>query len=148
MELRPTNDPLLKFIGLFEGQKSLEKKKRPPPASVEERLTRRIVDGDRPGIEKDLDRALEKMPALAVVNDVLLDGMKVVGELFASGEMQLPFVLQSAETMKAAVAYLEPFMDKVEGGSRGRIVLATVRAKQLTMTWLPSTSCIIIYSPF
>src|SRR5205807_7375106 len=86
----------------------------------------RIVDGDRDGLEADLDRALETHSALDVVNDVLLEGMKVVGELFASGEMQLPFVLQSAETMKTAVAYLEPHMEKTGDGGKGRIVLATV----------------------
>ncbi|HEX7444256.1 MAG TPA: vitamin B12 dependent-methionine synthase activation domain-containing protein, partial [Acidimicrobiales bacterium] len=84
--------------------------------------------GDRDGLESDLEEQLETLPALAIVNDVLLEGMKVVGELFASGEMQLPFVLQSAETMKASVAYLEPHMEKVEdGGGKGRIVLATVK---------------------
>src|SRR4029450_8990669 len=67
------------------------------------------------------------LPALSIVNDVLLDGMKVVGDLFASGEMQLPFVLQSAETMKAAVSYLEPHMEKADAGGKGKVVLATVR---------------------
>ncbi len=95
--------------------------------SVEKRLVHRIVDGDRTGLEADLDEALAGMSALQIVNDVLLEGMKVVGERFASGEMQLPFVLQSAETMKAAVAYLEPHMEKADAGGKGRIVLATVR---------------------
>jgi 5-methyltetrahydrofolate--homocysteine methyltransferase len=96
---------------------------------VEERLSHRIIDGDRNGLTDDLAEALgQGTPALSIVNDTLLAGMKVVGELFASGEMQLPFVLQSAETMKAAVAYLEPHMEKAEGGSgKGRIVLATVK---------------------
>jgi 5-methyltetrahydrofolate--homocysteine methyltransferase len=95
---------------------------------VEQRLSARIVDGDKAGLEVDLDEALAARSALSIVNDVLLEGMKTVGELFASGEMQLPFVLQSAECMKAAVAYLEPHMERVEGEtSKGRIVLATVK---------------------
>jgi 5-methyltetrahydrofolate--homocysteine methyltransferase len=96
---------------------------------VSERLHHRIIDGDREGLTDDLDEALAQgLPALTIVNDVLLGGMKVVGELFGSGQMQLPFVLQSAETMKTAVAYLEPHMEKVEGGNaKGRLVLATVK---------------------
>src|SRR5262249_47898120 len=85
------------------------------------------IDGERKGLETDLDTALAQRPALEIINDVLLDGMKTVGELFGSGQMQLPFVLQSAEVMKTAVAYLEPHMDRVEGESKGRIVLATVK---------------------
>jgi len=93
-----------------------------------ERLQRRIVDGNRVGLESDLDEALsEGHPALTIINEILLDGMKTVGELFASGDMQLPFVLKSAETMKTAVAHLEPHMDKAEATERGSIVLATVR---------------------
>ena len=97
--------------------------------TIEDRLSHRIIDGDREGLTEDLDEALAGgMAALAIVNDVLLEGMKVVGELFGSGQMQLPFVLQSAETMKTAVAHLEPHMEKVEGdSSKGRIVLATVK---------------------
>src|SRR5207248_2471096 len=79
------------------------------------------------GLEADLDDALGSHSALEIVNDVLLAGMKVVGELFASGEMQLPFVLQSAECMKAAVAYLEPHMEKSDQGGKGRVVLGTVK---------------------
>ncbi len=96
---------------------------------VEQRLSQRIIDGDRDGLGADLDEALAGgASALAIVNDTLLAGMKVVGELFGSGQMQLPFVLQSAETMKSAVAYLEPHMEKAEGGGgKGRIVLATVK---------------------
>ncbi len=95
--------------------------------SVEKRLIQRIIDGDRTGLTDDLDEALQTMPALRIVNDVLLEGMRVVGERFASGEMQLPFVLQSAETMKAAVAHLEPHMERAESTGKGKIVLATVR---------------------
>ena len=96
---------------------------------VQERLHHRIIDGDRDGLTDDLDEALAAgMPALDIVNDVLLGGMKVVGELFGSGQMQLPFVLQSAETMKAAVAYLEPHMERVGGStSKGKLVIATVK---------------------
>ena len=99
----------------------------PPPATVEERLKRRIVDGERAGIESDLDEALKTYAPLDIINVHLLDGMKVVGDLFGAGKMQLPFVLRSAETMKAAVAYLEPRMAKEKGPVKGTIVLATVR---------------------
>ncbi len=96
--------------------------------ALNDRLRRRIVDGARAGLEADLDEALgEGQSPLAIVNDILLDGMREVGELFATGEMQLPFVLQSAETMKAAVSHLEPHMEKSDQGGRGRVVLATVK---------------------
>ncbi|GAA2378730.1 methionine synthase [Streptomyces viridochromogenes] len=126
-------DPLQKLMALFEGAtaKSLKAGKAEELAALplEERLKRRIIDGERNGLEADLDAALEDRPALDIVNDTLLDGMKVVGELFGSGQMQLPFVLQSAEVMKTAVAHLEPHMEKVEGdeAGKGTIVLATVR---------------------
>ena len=96
---------------------------------VQERLHHRIIDGDRDGLTADLDEAMAGgLPALDIVNDVLLGGMKVVGELFGSGQMQLPFVLQSAETMKTAVAYLEPHMEKVGGSAtKGKLVIATVK---------------------
>ena len=96
---------------------------------VQERLHHRIIDGDRDGLTDDLDEAMAAgIGALDIVNDVLLGGMKVVGELFGSGQMQLPFVLQSAETMKTAVAYLEPHMERVGGSAaKGRLVLATVK---------------------
>ncbi len=94
---------------------------------IEEVLKIRIIDGNRVGLEKDLEKALEKYSPLAIINDLLLDGMKVVGDLFGAGKMQLPFVLQSAETMKAAVAFLEPRMEKSEGSQRGTMVLATVK---------------------
>ncbi|MEU3892170.1 vitamin B12 dependent-methionine synthase activation domain-containing protein, partial [Streptomyces sp. NPDC029041] len=94
---------------------------------LDERLKRRIIDGEKNGLEADLDGALQERPALDIVNETLLDGMKVVGELFGSGQMQLPFVLQSAEVMKRAVAYLEPHMEKSDAGGKGTIVLATVR---------------------
>ncbi|HZF91395.1 methionine synthase [Streptomyces sp.] len=124
-------DPLQKLMQLFEGAtaKSLKAGKAEELAALplEERLKRRIIDGERNGLEKDLDEALESRPALEIVNETLLDGMKVVGELFGSGQMQLPFVLQSAEVMKAAVAHLEPHMEKTDEGGKGTIVLATVR---------------------
>ncbi len=94
---------------------------------IEQRLSQRIIDGDGAGLEADLDTALGAHQPLDIINDILLDGMKVVGDLFASGDMQLPFVLRSAETMKAAVRYLEPLMDKVDRAERGSIVLATVK---------------------
>ena len=94
---------------------------------IEEVLKQRIIDGNRVGLEPDLQKAMEKYPPLEIINNILLDGMKVVGELFGAGKMQLPFVLQSAETMKSAVSFLEPFMDRVEGATRATMVLATVK---------------------
>ncbi|MFF8476609.1 methionine synthase [Streptomyces sp. NPDC015414] len=124
-------DPLQKLMQLFEGAtaKSLKAGKAEELAALplEERLKRRIIDGERNGLEADLDEALQDRPALDIVNDTLLDGMKVVGELFGSGQMQLPFVLQSAEVMKTAVAHLEPHMEKSDAEGKGTIVLATVR---------------------
>ena len=123
-------DPLQKLLEFFaDVQTTAVVQEDRSGWPVEKRLSQRIIDGDREGLTVDLDEALAQgTPALAIVNDTLLAGMKVVGELFASGEMQLPFVLQSAETMKASVAYLEPHMEKVEGDSgKGRIVLATVK---------------------
>ena len=121
-------DPLQELIGLFEGVKAADVAKEDRSGwTVTERLKARIIDGDRDGLEADLEEALTSMPALEIVNDHLLEGMKVVGDLFGSGQMQLPFVLQSAETMKAAVAYLEPHMEKSDQGGKGRIVLATVK---------------------
>lgn len=120
-------DPLQKLLELFADRKASEAVKRKRAETVEERLKDRIVDGDRKGLETDLEEAMAKMPPLEIINTVLLDGMKVVGELFGAGKMQLPFVLQSAETMKAAVAWLEPHMERIEGQQRGTIVLATVK---------------------
>ncbi|CAA9325638.1 MAG: 5-methyltetrahydrofolate--homocysteine methyltransferase [uncultured Frankineae bacterium] len=126
-------DPLTAFLDLFEGVDAQDSAKSRAELllelPLEERLQRRIVDGEKNGLEADLDAAMaEGRKPLAIVNDTLLAGMKVVGELFGSGEMQLPFVLQSAEVMKTAVAHLEPHMEKVEGQEgKGRIVLATVK---------------------
>ncbi|MFJ9587762.1 methionine synthase [Streptomyces acidicola] len=124
-------DPLQKLMALFEGAtaKSLKAGKAEELAALplEERLKRRIIDGEKNGLEADLGDALQTRAALDIVNETLLDGMKVVGELFGSGQMQLPFVLQSAEVMKSAVAYLEPHMEKTDADGKGTIVLATVR---------------------
>jgi 5-methyltetrahydrofolate--homocysteine methyltransferase len=123
-------DPLQKLLELFAGVKVQEVVKEDRSDwPIEKRLSQRIIDGDREGLTDELDQAMAGgLSALEIVNDVLLAGMRVVGELFGKGEMQLPFVLQSAETMKAAVAHLEPHMEKVEGEARkGRIVLATVK---------------------
>ena len=120
-------DPLQTLIGLFAAKDGEAETVREVPATVEERLKRRIVDGDRTGLEDDLRLALETYDPLTIINTLLLDGMKTVGELFGSGRMQLPFVLQSAETMKAAVTILEPFMEKTEGAEKGTMVLATVK---------------------
>ncbi|MFI0896556.1 methionine synthase [Streptomyces sp. NPDC020983] len=125
-------DPLQRLMELFEGvdARSVKAGKAEELAALplDERLQRRIVDGEKNGLTDDLDAALAERPALDIVNDTLLAGMKTVGELFGSGQMQLPFVLQSAEVMKTAVAYLEPHMEKSDdGGGKGTIVLATVR---------------------
>ncbi|MFF3396869.1 methionine synthase, partial [Streptomyces sp. NPDC002669] len=124
-------DPLQKLMELFEGvsTKSMKAGKAEELAALplEERLQRRIIDGEKNGLEADLDQALTTTPALDIVNNTLLEGMKVVGELFGSGQMQLPFVLQSAEVMKTAVAHLEPHMEKSDAQGKGTIVLATVR---------------------
>jgi 5-methyltetrahydrofolate--homocysteine methyltransferase len=123
-----TYDPLQELLALFEGVTSASVVKEDRSGwPVEERLKQRIIDGDREGLTADLDEALAAKPALSIVNDDLLAGMKVVGDLFGSGQMQLPFVLQSAECMKTAVAYLEPHMEKSDQGGKGRIVLATVK---------------------
>jgi 5-methyltetrahydrofolate--homocysteine methyltransferase len=126
----PGYDPLQHFLEVFADVKSVKAVREDRSGwSVQERLKHRIIDGDREGLSADLDEALSAgIPALAIVNDVLLDGMKVVGELFGSGQMQLPFVLQSAETMKASVAHLEPHMERAGGEtSKGKLVIATVK---------------------
>jgi 5-methyltetrahydrofolate--homocysteine methyltransferase len=124
-------DPLSRLLELFDGVDAavLKATRAAELAGLPlwERLKRRIIDGERVGLEADLDEALAQRPALEIVNDVLLDGMKTVGELFGAGQMQLPFVLQSAEVMKTAVGYLEPHMERSGDGGKGRIVLATVR---------------------
>ncbi|MFD8466405.1 methionine synthase [Streptomyces cyaneofuscatus] len=124
-------DPLQKLMELFEGvnMKSMKagKAEELMALPLDERLQRRIIDGEKNGLEADLDEALQDTPALDIVNNTLLEGMKVVGELFGSGQMQLPFVLQSAEVMKSAVAHLEPHMEKSDDEGKGTIVLATVR---------------------
>jgi 5-methyltetrahydrofolate--homocysteine methyltransferase len=121
------HDPLHAFIALFKDREGVAQAAKARPETVEERLKQRIVDGDRQGLDEDLAEAMKTYPPLEIINTLLLDGMKVVGELFGSGQMQLPFVLQSAETMKAAVAILEPHMEKVEGQEKGILVLATVK---------------------
>ena len=120
-------DPLQRLLAIFADRKAAEATKRAKSETVEGRLKDRIVDGDRKGLEAELDDALQTHKPLSIINDILLGGMKVVGELFGAGKMQLPFVLQSAETMKAAVAYLEPMMERIEGQEKGTIVLATVK---------------------
>jgi 5-methyltetrahydrofolate--homocysteine methyltransferase len=124
-------DPLQELMGLFEGVSAASSKESRAEELAAlplfERLERRIVDGERNGLDSDLTEALKDRPALQIINDTLLSGMKTVGELFGSGQMQLPFVLQSAEVMKAAVAFLEPHMETGDDSGKGRIVLATVR---------------------
>ena len=125
-------DPLQRYLEVFSGvdSKSAKQSRAEELAAMplDQRLERRIIDGEKKGLEADLDQALaEGMTALGIINDHLLKGMQVVGELFGSGEMQLPFVLQSAEVMKTAVAHLEPFIEKTDDTGKGRILLATVR---------------------
>ncbi|HTQ34415.1 MAG TPA: methionine synthase, partial [Stellaceae bacterium] len=120
-------DPLQAFIALFEDRAVEKTEKKGRPEKIEERLAYRIVEGDRLDLEADLDLAMQSYAPLDIINEHLLGGMKTVGELFGAGKMQLPFVLQSAETMKTAVKYLEPHMERVEGQEKGTVVLATVR---------------------
>jgi 5-methyltetrahydrofolate--homocysteine methyltransferase len=122
-----TYDPLGEFTTMFEGKTTRSMKPDISNMPVEERLKHHIIDGEKIGLEDSLKDALGKYPPLEIINDILLDGMKTVGDLFGSGQMQLPFVLQSAESMKAAVKFLEPFMDKIEGSNKGVLVLATVK---------------------
>ena len=125
-------DPLTELTGLFEGVSAKDARASGPSLAdlpVEERLKQHIIDGERIGLEDALNQGLEAYQPLEIVNTFLLDGMKVVGELFGSGQMQLPFVLQSAETMKAAVAFLEPHMEKSEGerSAKAKFLIATVK---------------------
>ena len=124
-------DPLSRFLELFEGvdaqSTSASRAEELAKLPLFERLEQRIVDGERNGLDVDLEAALQEKSALQIVNETLLAGMKTVGELFGSGQMQLPFVLQSAEVMKQAVAYLEPHMERSGDGGKGRLVLATVK---------------------
>ncbi len=123
------HDPLTHFLEVFADAKSVSADRADELAGLPlmERLQRRIIDGEAKGLQADLDEALGEKPALGIVNDVLLPGMRTVGELFGAGEMQLPFVLQSAEVMKAAVAHLEPHMERTDESGKGTIVLATVK---------------------
>ena len=127
-----TYDPLSEFLQLFEGvELAASRNIRASELAalpLKQRLERRIIDGEKVGLTDDLDTAMaEGIKPLAIINDHLLEGMKEVGELFGKGEMQLPFVLQSAEVMKSAVAYLEPHMEKTSDAGRGRMFLATVK---------------------
>ena len=132
-----TYDPLTELTTLFEGVSAKEARASGPTLAdlpVEERLKQHIIDGERIGLDASLQEALLTYPPLQIINTFLLDGMKVVGDLFGSGQMQLPFVLQSAETMKAAVAFLEPHMEVQEGpdgiaisSAKGKFLIATVK---------------------
>jgi 5-methyltetrahydrofolate--homocysteine methyltransferase len=127
-----TVDPLSNFLNLFSDIDSetatISRAEELAVLPISERLRRRIIDGEKNGLERDLQEALDGgKSALSIINEDLLDGMREVGELFGRGEMQLPFVLQSAETMKASVAFLEQFMEKTEMTNRGSILLATVK---------------------
>ncbi|MCS6976600.1 MAG: methionine synthase [Gemmatales bacterium] len=127
---RRDGDPLQAIIAHYSklgGKKTTSRKAVHLGDTVEERLKQAIIQGRRDSLYADLDTARQKYSPLDIINKILLEGMKVVGDLFASGEMQLPFVLQSAEVMKAAVKYLEQFMEKATGAEKGRLVLATVK---------------------
>ncbi len=124
---RDRHDPLEHYIGLFSAGEQIGEKTPIADLPIEERLQQRIIDGNKQGLGDDLDEAMHKYNPIYIINEFLLAGMKVVGDLFGAGQMQLPFVLKSAETMKAAVAHLEPFMEKKEGQDKGKLVLATVR---------------------
>ncbi len=125
-------DPLTHFLDVFSGVDSaaarVTRAEELAAMPLKQRLEQRIIDGEKKGLEADLDEALKNdITALQIINDHLLKGMQIVGELFGKGEMQLPFVLQSAEVMKTAVSYLEPFIEKSDDAGKGRILLATVR---------------------
>jgi 5-methyltetrahydrofolate--homocysteine methyltransferase len=124
-------DPLTELMEYYSSYKSVEDKEKEDEKGdkpIEEKLRLRIIEGNKIGIQSELDDALKNYSAIEIINNILLEGMKTVGELFGSGQMQLPFVLQSAECMKAAVSYLEPYMDKVDNASsKGTIVIATVK---------------------
>ena len=120
-------DPLSHVIELFANAQEQTTEKETRNLTLEERLQTHIIDGEREGLDDTINEALAKYPPLDIINDHLLAGMKVVGELFGSGQMQLPFVLQSAEVMKKAVALLEPHMEKSSTQTKGSIVLATVK---------------------
>jgi len=122
-----TYDPLTEFTTIFEGRTAQSIKPDISNLPVEERLKEHIIEGEKIGLEDSLKEALTKYPPLEIINNILLGGMKVVGDLFGSGQMQLPFVLQSAEAMKAAVKFLEPFMEKADSTNKGTMVLATVK---------------------
>src|SRR5690242_18405006 len=118
-------DPLIELMARFENVRATDTSRDPfEGLGIEDRLKKHIVDGIKKNLERDLEVALESYPPLDIINNILLDGMKTVGELFGAGKMQLPFVLQSAEVMKAAVTFLEPLMEKVEGSEKGSILLA------------------------
>ena len=120
-------DPLHELLRAFESVTTKAAPEETRPKNVDQRLKARIINGDRTGLEEDLDEAMLTYRPLDIINDILLDGMKTVGDLFGAGQMQLPFVLQSAETMKASVNHLEPHLEKADSGGKGSIVLATVR---------------------
>ncbi len=128
-ERTPGHDPLFALLDFYKSHETggARRVKSEQPQEIEQVLKERIIEGNRVGLETDLEAALKKYPPLEIINNILLGGMKVVGDLFGAGKMQLPFVLQSAETMKAAVSFLEPLMQRVEGAQRGTMVIATVK---------------------
>ena len=127
-DLTVVYDPLIELMARFENVKATNTSADPfEGLGVEDRLKKHIVDGIKKNLERDLEEALQSYEPLQIINEILLEGMKTVGDLFGAGKMQLPFVLQSAEVMKTSVRYLEPLMEKVEGSEKGSILLATVQ---------------------
>src|SRR4029079_5270824 len=123
------DDALERYIAHFEAKgPEAEAEAGDPTAGMEpeEALHWHILRRKKDGVEAQIDAAVEKIGAVPTVNDVLLPAMKEVGDKFGAGELILPFVLQSAEVMKRAVAQLEQYLDKIEGYTKGTVVLATV----------------------
>ena len=126
-EITVIYDPLIELMARFENVRVTDSSVDPLEGlSIEDKLIKHIVEGIKKNLDRDLQEAMQTYPPIEIINNILLEGMKIVGELFGAGKMQLPFVLQSAEVMKAAVRHLEPHMEKVEGSEKGSILLATV----------------------
>ncbi len=122
-------DALERFIEHFESKGEEEVQSAADPTEgmePEEALHFHILRRRKEGVEDWIDKAVEKIGAVPTLNEVLLPAMKEVGDKFGAGELILPFVLQSAEVMKKAVAQLEKYLDKIEGYTKGTVVLATV----------------------
>lgn len=126
---REEGDPLFAFISHFEDV--VDNKEESDAAyeamNTEEKIASLLIDGDKERMMKILVSAKEEIAPERIVNELLINAMKVVGELFGSGKMQLPFVLQSAEVMKASVDYLNPFLPRKEKSSTTTLIIGTVK---------------------